>query len=186
MLKLKLIFFYIMFGFIPKTENQNSMENNILEINHSEFGVEKFEITEPTYNLYKSESGIWEFTLSLKTSKSINRVKELKELVDAEPYFETTAIMSESELKLVEGNTITQKQGYDYDRDENLSIFYYFDYNSIEDLEIELLEVTEDYIIVNIKGRTIINGSDGNNPDSDLFIGKTKFLLDRKLERSFS
>ncbi|TGV00533.1 hypothetical protein [Flavivirga rizhaonensis] len=162
------------------------MENNIVEINHLDFGIEKFVITEEAYNLYKSDSGIWEFTLSFKTSKSIDRAKELEVLVDAEPYFEATAILSNNELKLNRGNIITQKQGYDYNRDENLSIFYYFDYNSIEELEIELLEVTKDFIIANVKGKTVINGSDGNNPDSELSISKTKFMLDKKLKRSFS
>ncbi|WP_303316657.1 hypothetical protein Q4Q34_07580 [Flavivirga abyssicola] len=76
------------------------MKNNILEINHLEFGVEKFAITGETYNLYKSDSGIWEFTLSFKTSKPINRAKELERIVDAEPYFEATAILSNNELKL--------------------------------------------------------------------------------------
>ena len=166
-------------------ENKNkAMENNILEINHFKFGIERFVIDKPKYNLYKSKSGAWKIILSFTTSKAINTSKALEELVFADPYFEAIILLNNN-LTLKRGN-VTQKQGYDYENDENSTIFYYFDYQSIEEIKIKLLEVTKDFIIADIQGKTIINGSNGNNPDAELSIRKTTFMLDKKLNKSFS
>ena len=162
------------------------MESNILEINHSKLGVEKFKITTPTYNVYTSEDGTWEFTIHFTTSETIHRVKELEEVIDAAPYIEATSVLSKEEIPFKKGTRIFQKHGYDYDRDENLSILYYFAYNAIENLTIQILEIGKDEITINMKGDTIVNGSNGNHPDAEITLHNTKFLLDKKLQRSFS
>ncbi|MEM7102899.1 MAG: hypothetical protein AAF502_07215 [Bacteroidota bacterium] len=122
------------------------MKANIFEIQHTEFSSEEFVISEPKYNLYKSEVGIWEFTISFNTSKALKRSPKLKDLVHAEPNFEATALMDPKDLKLETGKVITQKQGYDYERDEHLSNVYYFSHNSAEELEITIIEYHEDWI----------------------------------------
>lgn len=161
------------------------MKSDILEINHSEFGIEKFRISAPRYNLYESEDGVWEFIIHLTTSETIQRVQELEDVIDPSPSIEATAVLSKEEINLKEGTHIHQKQGYDYDRDENLSVLYYFSYNSIENLTIEVLKVVQDHIILNVTGETIVNGSNGNDPDAKIYMHETKFLLDQNLKRSF-
>jgi len=159
------------------------MKENIFEIKHSEFGDEEFEITESKYNLYKTEDGIWEFTICFDTLKSIKRAKALEGIIDPTPNFEATAILNSNDLTIDKGKIITQKEGYDSNREENLSNVYYFEHNSVEELEINVVEYNAEYLIINAKGKAIINGSNGNNPDSDLFIHLTKFELDKDLER---
>ena len=162
------------------------MTPNILEINHTKLGVEKFKIATPTYNLYKTEEGIWEFTIHFTSSETIQRVKELEDVIDPLPNVEATAILSENEITLRKGTIIHQEHGYDYDRDENLSVLYYFSHNSIENLSIELLEVEKESIIVTIKGDTIVDGYADSEPDAQIYIYNTKFLLNKDLQRSFS
>ena len=159
------------------------MKTNIFEIIHSEFGTEEFNIVNSKYNLYKSEEGIWEFTIYFDTSSPIKRSEELKKVIDAKPDFEATALLLPDDLKLYEGKIIHQKNGYDYKREEHLSNVYYFEHNSIEELEVKIIEYHKDWIILDIKGKAIINGSNGNDPDSELLIYQTKFNLDEKLKR---
>jgi hypothetical protein len=170
-------------GMSSQSTIQNEMKNNIFEIQHAEFGEETFEIKDPTYNLYKTEDGIWEFIIKFETSKAIKRAEALEEVLDAKPNFEATAILSPKNLKLEAGSVICQKEGYDHEREEHLSNIYYFTHESVENLEVKIIEFHKDWIIITAKAKAVINGSNGHKPDADLFIHKTKFQLDKELER---
>ena len=117
------------------------MKENIFLITHSEFGDEEFVISDPRYNLYKTEDGVWEFTISFETSKSVKRAKELEDVIDAQPNFEATAIIPSDNPDLKSEKIILQKEGYDYKREENLSNIYYFEHNSVEELEVRIIEI---------------------------------------------
>ena len=54
-----------------------------------------------TYNLYKTEEGIWEFTIHFTSSETIQRVKELEDVIDPSPNVEATAILSENEITML-------------------------------------------------------------------------------------
>jgi hypothetical protein len=179
----KLALLLLLISFSPNVIFEKKMAENIFEIKHSEFGTEEFLINSPEYNLYKAEDGFWEFVIAFNTSKSLKRAKELEDVIDAKPNFEATAILSPNDLKLEIGKTIIQKQGYDYERDEHLSNIYYFEHNSVENLEIKIIDVQEHWIIIDAKANAVINGSNGNEPDADLFIHRTKFQLNKELER---
>lgn len=137
------------------------MKENIFEIKHSKFGSEEFQITSASYNLYLADDKYWELTFYLKADKALIRAKKLQEVLYAKPNFEATAILSPDNLQLQAGKIIYQKEGYDYERDEHLSNVYYFEHESVDEVEIELVEVKKDWIIANIKGIAIINGSNG-------------------------
>lgn len=161
------------------------MQTGLLSIEHMEFGLEQFKIDDARCNLYKDDDGVWEFVVSVSASKAVKRSSELEDVVNAQPNFEATAILPESELELVVGKVIAQKEGYDYKRDENLSNIYYFSHNSIEDLRIELLEVTDDWIEAELSGQAVINGSNGNEPDAKISL-RTKFKRDKELRRGIT
>jgi hypothetical protein len=156
------------------------VKDNIFEIRHLEFGIEEFQITSAQYNIYQTDDNYWELTFPLKRSE------KLKEVIDAKPHFEVTAVLSSDNLKLEAGKTIYQKEGYDYERDEHLSNIYYFAHESIEDVEINIVEFESEWLIANIKGIAIINGSNGNKPDAELSVHNTKFHLDENLTRGIS
>lgn len=161
------------------------MNPDILSIEHMEFGLEQFRISEAACNLYKTETGIWEFVVTVYSEEALIRSKELENIVDALPNFEATALLPDDGLDLIAGKTIAQKEGYDYDRDENLSNIYYFSHNSIEDLRVELLEVTDDWIDAKLMGEALINGSNGSLPDSTISL-RTKFKRDKDLRRGIT
>lgn len=180
----KVIVFIVLLGLSINMTAQESMKHNIFEIIHSEFGSEEFEINAPKYNLYKTDDGIWEFTINFNCPKAVKRASELDDIIDAKPKFEATAIIAPSDLHLEKGKTIIQKEGYDYEREEHLSNVYYFEHNSVEELEINILDCEANWILINARGKAIINGSNGDQTDADLFIHQTKFHLDKTLERS--
>lgn len=158
------------------------MKTDILTIQHLQFGEEQFAIESAFYNLYQSDDGIWEFVVKVTTGELIIRSTELKDVIDANPCFEATAIMDADDLTLTAGDMIVQEQGYDYNREENLSNIYYFRHESIEDLKILLHEVTESAIDATLTGQAIINGSSGNTCDSTISM-RTRFLKDETLRR---
>jgi hypothetical protein len=154
----------------------------ILSIEHLDFGLEQFRVDDASCNLYQSEDGIWEFVVNVSSSAAIKRSKELEDITPAEPNFEATALLHEDHLDLVVGRVITQKEGYDYERDENLSNIYYFSHNSIEELRIEITEVTDEWIDAKLTGSAVINGSNGVDPDSKISL-RAKFKRDQSLKR---
>ncbi|HQU85643.1 MAG TPA: hypothetical protein PKY59_21085 [Pyrinomonadaceae bacterium] len=164
----------------------SASKESVFEINHSKFGTEEFHIVSAKYNIYRVADNIWEFVVSFKTDKSLLRTKELEKLLDAKPNFEAAVLLSSGDIELKEGKSIFQKEGYDYERDENLSNIYYFEHNSVEELSIDIIELSKEWIALNINGKAIIVGSNGVNPDANLKIVNTKFYLDNNLFRSFS
>lgn len=162
------------------------VKENVFEINHPKFGTEEFHIVSAKYNIYKFADNVWEFLVSFKTDKSLLRAKELEKLLDAKPDFEAVALLSSDDIKLKAGKKIFQKEGYDYERDENLSNIYYFEHNSVEELSIDVIEISNEWNALNITGKAIIVGSNGSKPDADLKIVNTKFYLDTNITRSFS
>lgn len=157
--------------------------DNILHLNHAELGKEEFSIVNPRYNLYQSEDGIREFVIAFETDRAIKRVKELEEVIDPLPNFEATVLMPSGTAKLIPGSKLLQPEGYDYQRDEHLSNFYYFSHDSVEALEVEILEAIGDNLRITVKGKTIVNGSNGNEPDTNLLIESVVFRYDKGLER---
>lgn len=162
------------------------MNENELIIKHLEFEEEKFQIINPVYNINKRTDGVFEFTIGFDTNNALKRDTELKKVVNSNPNFEATAIISADDQKLKEGQVVFQKEGYDYDIDENLSVLYYFGHESVEELRVEILDIDEKWIIVNIQGKAIVNGSNGDFPDAELFVYKTKFYRDNEFARGFS
>jgi hypothetical protein len=162
---------------------QDEMKEGVLEIRHTKYGPEEFVISDPRYNIYQSEDGIWEFTIQFETEKCIKRAKEFADLIDAAPEFEATAILSPDSLELAQGRVITQKSGYDEEREEYLSNIYYFDHNTVEELEIRILEYRSDWLVLEVKGKALINGDNGFEPDAELLIYRTRFALDKELRR---
>ena len=156
------------------------MDKNIFEIRYVKYGVEEFEMIEPEYNLHKTDDGSWEFIVCFEKAKVIKRVKELEEVIDAEIHFEVTAVISADDLELKVGKVITQKEGYDYKRDINLSNIYYFEHEPVENLRIELVEVSQNYIIINLIAETVISDYRSGKPDAKLYIEKGKFNLNKK------
>lgn len=159
------------------------MSESILYMNHVDFGEETFRIVNPRYNLYQSEDGIWEFVICLQTDKAIKRAKELEEVIDPLPNFEATVVMPKGNLQLDPGRKLLQLEGYDYERDEHLSNFYYFNHNSVEVLEVEIHEVIDKDLRLTVKGKAIVNTTE---PDADLLIESVVFMHDEAMERDIS
>lgn len=162
------------------------MEENQFVILHDEFGEEIFEIVDAEYNLYQTESGIWEFVIAFNTKEAIKRAKELEEVIEAEPTFEASLILSIDETEIFEGQIMKQFKGYDEQREENLSNIYYFAHESIENMEFRIITIQKDWIIAEVKGEAIINNYASGKPDAKLSTTTTKFFLNKQLERSFS
>ena len=110
-----------------------------LAIQHEEFGEELFHIESANYNLYKVEGNRWEFVINIETDRAIKRAKELEKVVHAEPTIEITAILNSDKPELTKSMIISQKSGYDYERDEYLSNIYYFSHETVEDFRFEIL-----------------------------------------------
>lgn len=159
------------------------MKLNVLSIEHQEFSLEEFRVEKANYNLYQSErGGVWEFVVKVSSGQSIIRTAALQEILEEpEPSFEATAIVS-GEIELVAGQIISQSAGYDYERGENLSNVYYLMHESLEELQLELIEVTDSWIEMNVSGMAIINGSNGSNPDSKISV-RAIFVRDPNLKR---
>lgn len=160
-----------------------TMNKDILEIEHSKFTKEQFYIDKMRYNLYLTEGGILEFVIGFESSDALQRDQELALAVDAKPDFEATALLETNKTALTSGDMIEQQEGYDYNREEVLSNFYYFGHESIENLTIEILEARPGYIVVNLSGETIVDGSNGNDPDAKLTLKEVRFNLDKNFQR---
>jgi hypothetical protein len=158
------------------------MSHNHLIIKHDEFGEELFEVETATYNIYKSESSIWEFVIKVTTSTAIKRSAELEEAAGALPWFEATALLDADDHTIEKGDLISQKEGYDHDREENLSNFYYFRHEPVEDMQFEIHDIQNDTITGVLKGQTIANGSKSNTCDADILLHH-QFRKDSELRR---
>ncbi len=158
------------------------MKKDLFIINHTEFGREEFEIANAKYNLYQ-DGNIWEFIVSIETSSGVLRDDKLANLIDAKPNLEATAILQHDDLEIIKGKIIRQEEGYDQDRDEILSNVYYFQHESVDDLQIEIIEVTNHHIVANVTGKGIINGSNGNHPDAEFVLHEVTFVHDPELKR---
>lgn len=60
---------------------------------------------------------------------------------------------------------------------------YYFQHESVDDLQIEIVEVTKHHIVTNVTGKGIINGSNGNHPDAEFLLHEVTLVHDPKLKR---
>lgn len=158
------------------------MENDILYIDHQEFEEERFPIITAEYNLYEAESGIWEFGVFIETGEAIKRDDELKSLVNVSPNLEAVVVFKGAKPELKVGDILTQKEGYDYERDEHLSNFYYFRHSSVEPLKIEIIEISEDHILAELQGKTVVNSY--TEPDTDVSL-RTKFKLNPEFQKGF-
>lgn len=162
-----------------------TMQENILTILHKEFGEEQFLITNAQYNIYESEEGFWEFLITFETKKALKRAKALEEIIDVHPNIETAIVLSKAETKFEEGKRFFQEDGYDNNRDEYLTNIYYFGHETVENLEVKIIEVEKKWIKAELQGEAVINNYAEGKPDVKLNITPTKFILNKKLERSF-
>lgn len=164
----------------------SSMQNDKkaeLTIQHEEFGEELFHIESAKYNLYEVEKKRWEFVIYIETDSAIKRAKELEKVVHAEPTIEVTAILNSDKPELTKAMVISQKSGYNYERDEYLSNIYYFSHETVEDFRFEILELNENSLIAKMNGKCVINGSNGLKPDAKI-LTTTEFKLDKNLKRT--
>ena len=160
-------------------------KKEIVSLIHDEFGKEEFLVSKGTYNLIEVESDLWEFTIYFETKGSLIRVSELEEAIsEPNPYFEATVVLDKYSLNLNKGVIIEQVESWDENREEILSNVYYFEHASIENLKIEILKSNPEFIEALISGRTLINGSNGNKPDTTFKTTTINFKKDKNLERS--
>jgi len=152
--------------------------DDVYSVHYLDAGLEQFKISEASCNLYQDEDGTWEFIVSVFPGEPITRSEH-----GGGPKFEASAVLPADQLALVAGKVIVQKMGYDYDRHQNLSNIYLYSHNSVEDLRIEILEVSEKWIDAKLTGEAILNGGNKGSPDGKFSL-RTKFKRDKKLKRS--
>lgn len=171
------------------------MKENTLKTIHQELGEETHKIIEGKYNIYYATDeeeydeeeeipDIWEFIISFKTSERLEGKGELGNF-KARPNFEAVILLNAQNNSLEIGNTYLQKEGYDHDRDENISNFYFIRHNNIENLELSVLEKSTDDILVKIMAETIVTGSNGLEPDAKLE-ALVRLKVDKTFQRTFS
>lgn len=159
---------------------------NTLIIRHDDFKEESFLLKSAHFNHYTVEnSDLTEFVIKLEIKEAITRDPELESVFNAVPNLEATAVIKSSDFKLEKGMKIFQEFGYDNEREENLSILYYFQHNSIENLEIEVLEINGSNIKAKVSGVSAINSGNWQEPDAKIII-ETTFTRDENLRRSFN
>lgn len=147
-----------------------------------EFGSEQFAIKNQQYNFYPVDDDLWELSFQLHSAKELVRDKELKEVLDALPNLEATVLVPEHQIDLYQGQHFYQQSGYDYATDEYMTNFYYFEHETIEHLEIELLLLGENSITAAIQGEVNINNNRSNEPDARIKV-LTTFRLNDAMER---
>ncbi len=153
----------------------------ILEIDNE--GTEIYSVANAAYNLYQTDDGVWEWVISVSSGSALQRVPALAEVLDAEPHFEATALLSPDDLAIFAGKVITQAEGYDYERDENLSNIYYFEHDSVEALSMTILAVHDDNsILANVRGRAVVVDT-RHGPDTLLRLEAVRFVRDETLYR---
>jgi len=157
------------------------MQENLLIILINELGEEQFEIVNAAYNIHQSEDEIWEFIIVFETGKSLKRIQELEEIIDAQANFEASIVLKKNQIEITKNKVFLQTSGYDEKRDENLTNFYYFAHYSIENIEVQ-----KNWIKAELKAETTVNNYVRGKPDAQLIITTTKFFLNKGLERSFS
>ena len=160
--------------------------SDILIIKHKDFAEESFELKSASYNYYEVEDAdLLEFVIKIELEKALSRDPELESAFNSLPNIEATALVSASTFKLEKGTRIFQEFGYDEERDENLSILYYFAHNSIEKLEIQVLDIDANSLKAKVSGESAINSGDWQNPDASFEL-ETSFIRDSDLSRSFN
>src|SRR5262245_51014089 len=118
------------------------MEAGVLRIEHAKFGVERFAVGNARCNLFQREDEErWELVIAFRTTAVIQRSDGWSFDNDAKPHVEASAILREAPL-LEAGTVIVQDEGYDHETDENLSVLYYFEHESIEKLHVTIVAVT--------------------------------------------
>jgi hypothetical protein len=158
------------------------MKSDGLYIEHNKYGQEIFNIDNARYSFFQRGENLWEFIVALETTTAVQRSKELEKL-GGQPNLEVSILLRK--LPLIEkGAILEQKQGYDDALEENLTAFYYFEHESIENLKIEIFDMTKEWIDAQLTGETNVNGSDWRNPDAKVVV-RTKFKIDNTLRRSF-
>lgn len=163
-----------------------SVPTNQLQIAHQAFENECFEIKSATYNYYKIEnSDCIEFVFKIDLENEIHRDKTLQESFPGLPDLEVSAIIQSSDFTLEKGTKIVQAFGYDEERQENLSVLYYFSHNSVENLQLEIVACNESSIKVHIKGESAIHSGDWQNPDATIY-ATTWLSRNHQLSRSFN
>jgi hypothetical protein len=156
-----------------------NLTNDLLYILHDRHGLETFRAGDARCNLKRTD-GAWEFTLVAKGIEPVQRPEKLKELVDARPNFEVTAILPPDNLELKPGRVIIQKDSFDFTREETLTAFYYFAHETIENVRIELLAVTDEWIEAKVTAVATIYAF---SPDTKIAL-ITRFKRDPDLGRS--
>ena len=127
------------------------LTRDVLYIEHDSDGLEMFRVSKAFWNL-KQTDGAWEFTVRVDSKEPLQRSEDLAEVITPEPNFEATAVLKPDELELKPGRVIVQQKGYDDARGINLSNYYYFHHSSVENVRIELLEVTKESILARVTG----------------------------------
>ena len=165
---------------------QLASESDTLYIKHDDFAEESFTLKSATYNYYQLEdSDLMEFVIKVEIEKALSRDPELQSAFNSNPNLEATAVIPSSSFKLEKGTRIFQEFGYDNDRDENLSVLYYFAHNSIEQLEIKVMELNDTSIKAQVSGVSAINSGDWQKPDAHIRL-EANFSRDPNLKRSFN
>lgn len=161
------------------------MTSDVLTLQIVELGREEFRIGEATYNQVREKDGVWEFVLRVQTAGQLLRVPELEEVIHTEVFLEASVALGAAAIALRPGMILhIQPGGSDPVRGVNLAIFHYFNWESIESMSVEICEVLPEAIVARLSDRTIVNGHNGTDPDTQ-FTLQTKFSLDPKLQRSF-
>lgn len=173
------------------------MNQFILYIEHQEFGKEQFQIaTDARYNIYNAVEkeeyeeeeedipDIWEFVFYFRTEAVLLEGKGL-EGHNARPNVEATVLLTAATNQLEVGQVLTQEQGYDYEREEHLSNVYYFNHSNLENLQVEILEITAEDILVRLQGASCISGSNGSATDAVLK-AQLRLRKDENFERTLS
>ena len=127
---------------------------------------------------------IWELNFSFRTSDQLTFTETLKEF-GRQPNVEATVVLKAADAKLTVGQVLKQDQGYDYDRDENLSNLYYFNHQSIEKVEVTILEINDASIVVDFKGEAIVDNYGAGVPDAKLH-ANLELPRDPEWRRTFS
>jgi hypothetical protein len=168
---------------VPSQVPVEAEATGLLSIQHLKHGLEQFKVKDARCNLYQHKDGVWEFVVKVVGGEATRRAKKLEEArADAMPKFEATALLPADELELVAGRVVTQREAFDHKRNVHLSNLYYFTHNSVDDLRVELIEVTDEWIDARVTGKALVNGDDGMEPDATISV-RVKFKRDKELRR---
>jgi hypothetical protein len=168
---------------VPSPVQVEAEATGVLSIQHLKHGLEQFKVKDARCNLYQDKDGVWEFVVNVTSGEETQRAKKLAAAKpDAAPGFEATALLPADDLELVAGRVVTQREAFDHKRSVHLSNMYYFTHNSVEELRVELIEVTDKRIDAKVTGKALVNGDNGMEPDATISV-RVKFKRDMELRR---